>query len=87
MSGSPYLDKLSSISRAELPAVIGPSADTDFIKQGTTATEASFASFFFDNSEFVLLFPPYQVAPYAAGPQTLRIPRSELEDILKSDYK
>jgi hypothetical protein len=82
-----YLDTLSSISRAKLPAVIGESADTDFMKGGTTPDGKNFENFFFDNRDFVILFPPYQVAPYAAGSQTLRISLSQLSNILKPEYR
>jgi hypothetical protein len=57
------------------------------LSAGTTPEEKNFANFFLDNQEFVLLFPPYQVAPYAAGPQTLRIPLPELSNILKQEYR
>lgn len=85
--GSPYLNTLSSISRAKLPSVIGDGADANFIKNGTMPEDKNFENFFFDNRDFVVLFPPYQVGPYAAGPQTLRIPISELADILKPEYR
>jgi hypothetical protein len=85
--GSPYLDTLSTISRAELPGVIGDGFDMTFIKDGTKPVNDSFMSFFFDNRELVLLFPPYQVAPYSSGPQTLRIPISLISSILRSEYR
>jgi len=85
--GSNYLDKLSQISRAALPTVIGEGSDDNYIKGGTTPEEGNFKNFFFGNKEFIVLFPPYQVAPYAAGPQTLRIPLSSLSSILKTEYR
>ncbi|MHB8710226.1 MAG: DUF3298 and DUF4163 domain-containing protein [Minisyncoccota bacterium] len=86
--GAPYLDTLSQISRAKLPNVIGADiADPATISSGTTPDDKNFSNFFFDNTDFVILFPPYQVAPYAAGLQTLRIPVSELSDILKPEYR
>ncbi len=86
---SKYLAKLSEISRAKLPSVIGEDADfkKSFINPGTTPDEKNFSNFFFDNRDFVILFAPYAVAPYAAGPQTLRIPVSELTSILKMEYQ
>ena len=86
LPGADYLDALSSLARAKLPAIIGPGADTDFITNGTVPDEKNFANFFFDGQDFVILFPPYQVGPYTAGPQTLRIPLSELSTILKPNY-
>lgn len=85
--GADYLGKLSAESRAKLPGVIGQGYDMNFIKDGTTPDEKNFVNFFFDNRELVILFPPYQVAPYSFGPQTLRIPLSDLTSILKPEYK
>ena len=86
-SGADYLHKLSNISRAELPAVIGTDADTSYIASGTTPDEANFGNFALDKDNLVLIFPPYQVGPYALGPETLYIPRTELKDILKPEYQ
>lgn len=82
-----YLDKLTAVSRAALPAVIGVGADNGMMANGTTPDEKNFQNFFFDNTDFVILFDPYAVAPYAAGPQTLRIPTSQLSNILKPEYR
>lgn len=83
---SSYLSTLSVISRTKLPALIGQGADTAMIKIGTEPTADNFANFYLDGSNLVLLFPPYAVAPYAAGPQTLRIPLSQLSSTLKAAY-
>ncbi len=87
ISGFAYLNTLSEISRARLSAIIGQDVETTFIIDGTVPEEGNFANFFPDNSELVFLFPPYQVAPYSAGPQTLRIPLSNLSSILKPEYR
>jgi hypothetical protein len=62
-------------------------SDVDFLKEGTSPEDENFETFFFDNAYLTILFAPYQVASYAAGPQTLRIPTSELKDILRSEYQ
>jgi hypothetical protein len=85
--GTNYLEVLSKLARAKLPAIIGDGADASFIAGGTTPEEKNFANFFFDNKDFGILFAPYAVAPYAAGPQTLRIKLSELSSILKPAYR
>lgn len=84
--GTDYLDTLSTLSAQKLPALIGEGADIGMIKDGTTPDAKNFENFFFDGNDFVILFPPYAVAAYAAGPQTLRIPTSELSNILKPEY-
>ena len=83
---APYLTTLSSLSRAQLPSIIGTGADTQTIANGTTPVNANFENFFLDNTYLVILFAPYQVASYAAGPQTLRISISTLANILKPEY-
>ena len=86
--GTDYLGMLSSQARAKLPEVMGKQfADAAYIKEGTTPEEKNFSNFFFDNADFVVLFPPYQVAAYAAGPQTLRIPVAQIRDLLKPEYR
>ena len=85
--GVSYLDTLSSIARAKLPGVIGTSADMTFITNGTTPKEKNFENFFLDNHDLVIVFDPYAVAPYSSGPQTLRIPVSDLANILKPEYR
>jgi len=82
-----YLNTLSSLARAKLPAIIGDAADTTFIKSGTMPETKNFENFFFDNKDFVILFAPYAVASYSSGPQTLRIKLSELTSILKPEYR
>jgi hypothetical protein len=88
LPGTRYLDTLSAIARAKLPEIIGKDlVDTSMLNDGTTPKDENFSKFFFDNKDFVILFAPYQVAAYAAGPQTLRIPRSELANVLKPEYR
>ncbi len=82
-----YLDTLSAISRAQLPGVIGKNADIGFITRGTTPEVKNFENFFIDNGYLDILFDPYQVAPYALGPQTLRIPLATLGAILNPQYR
>ncbi len=85
--GSDYLGMLSSIARTKLPQIIGPLADTNMIKEGTVPVEKNFKNFFIDNGTLDILFDPYAVAAYAAGPQTLQIPLKDLSGILKSEYR
>ena len=88
LPGTDYLGKLSALARADLPAVIGPDAtDARMINDGTTPEDKNFSSFFIDNGTLCILFAPYAVAPYSAGPQTLQIPLSELSSILKPEYR
>lgn len=82
-----YLQTLSTLARARLPRAMGEYAVLRDIEQGTTPEEANFENFYLENGDFVLLFPPYQVAAYAAGPQIVKIPRTELAAILREEYR
>ncbi|PIR83041.1 hypothetical protein COU19_02655 [Candidatus Kaiserbacteria bacterium CG10_big_fil_rev_8_21_14_0_10_56_12] len=83
-----YLGTLSRLSSARLPDILGnDSYDTSMVDMGTAPIEANFENFFLDGTSLVLLFPPYAVAPYSAGSQTLAIPVSELRTLLKPTYQ
>lgn len=86
-----YLDRLSQIARTELPQTIssltGAPADMEYIESGTMPLADSFQNFALEGDTFVLIFPPYQVGPYALGTQVVEISLSELSDILAAEYK
>jgi hypothetical protein len=83
-----YLDTLSSLTRAALAKQQGSGANaTDFINPGTTPNADNFQNFAVDGSNLVIFFPPYQVASYAQGPQTVKIPLSQLSSLLQAAYK
>lgn len=83
---SDYLRRLSAISQFELAKSLGEFADVEYIAQGTGPDPLNYQSFAIKGDELVLLFPPYQVAPYAAGSQEVSIPLEQLEEILKPAY-
>ncbi|MBA3788967.1 DUF3298 domain-containing protein [Patescibacteria group bacterium] len=85
--GADYLNTLSTLSRTALSSQLGKDSDSTFINPGTTPNDDNFQNFAIDSANLVLLFPPYQVAPYSSGPQTIRIPLSKLGSILKAGYK
>lgn len=84
---SSYIEKLSALSRKMLPALVGEYLDKAMLADGTTADSKNFEAFFLDGTSFVIIFPPYAVAPYVAGPQTLAIPLTALADVLKPAYR
>ena len=88
--GSRYLDRLSAASYkivlAELEKRMGVKIDDtqiDTVRMGTAPTPENLQFFYLDNGNIVLMFPPYQVAAYAAGAFEARIPLSSLSDIFK----
>jgi len=78
-----YLTKLSAASRIQLAAhfktAFGPGADvgllTEMMETGTAPTEENFKHFTFTDTAVTVYFEQYQVAPYAAGEQTVTISR------------
>lgn len=88
VANAPYLQTLSDKARSMLPPMIAKMAnvevsavDMEYIKSGTLPEEDAFQSFYFEGSTLVLLFPPYQIGPYALGMILLPIPASELKDL------
>ncbi len=63
------------------------------IEQGTQATARNFSEFAVlagagdQASGLLLIFPPYQVAPYVYGSQTVQVPVDVFADLLKPAYR
>ncbi len=85
--GTPYLAKLSALSRSYLAQSLGPGTSQQMLANGTAPDEKNFQNFFLDNGTLALLFAPYDVAPYAAGPQTVRLPFSDFVGLLQPQYR
>jgi uncharacterized protein YecT (DUF1311 family) len=82
------IQRISDISIAKLKRdLAGPDgmSDIDWIKRGAGPNARNFASFSMMPRELVVVFDAYQVAAYAAGPQEVRIPLSQLKDVLRPD--
>lgn len=82
---NPYAT-ISPIVQASLIAQMADFADPQWIADGTGETPENYLNFVLDKGELVFLFPPYQVAAYAAGPQSVRIPLSDLANILNPRF-
>lgn len=80
---SHFLDVLSQRALAELRR--RKLADDDWMQRGTAPEAANYAFFYLQKTHLVLLFPPYQVAPYSEGYQEIRIPFAELKGIARPD--
>jgi hypothetical protein len=92
--GSQYLERLSSEAYTQVVAQLaqktGAQPTPDMLNTARTGTEPSsdaFQFFYIDSDTLHLLFPPYQVAAYAAGSFDVAIPLSQLSDILNPDYQ
>lgn len=85
-----YLDELSTLAYADIlrqaPSRFGTALDEnqkDWVRDGTAPSEETFQSYYLDGENLVLIFPPYQVAAYAAGKFETKIPFSKLAHILQ----
>lgn len=85
-----YLLRLSEISRAKLATQIaaasGGEANMEYIESGTTPTAENFQNFALKGDTLIIIFPPYQVGPWALGTQMVEIPLAEVADILAPAY-
>jgi hypothetical protein len=88
--GARYLDALSAASFADIQKQVtarfgdAPNEDQiDWIRNGTSPSPEVFQAFYIDGVNLVIIFPPYQVAAYAAGVFETRIPLASLSQILR----
>ena len=77
LAGSDYLNRLADLSKADLQ-----SRDLLFFEEGVEPTRENFQTWTMSKDGLTLIFDVYQVAPYAAGRQSVTIPFAQLSDIL-----
>lgn len=73
---SSYLQRVSEYTRQVLAGNLGENTSEDFLLAGTRPTLDSFAWFTFTEDLITFVFPKYQVAPGAAGEQSVTMPRN-----------
>ena len=74
-----------ALSREVIPALerdLGEMADPAWIAEGAGAVPESFARWALVEEGLIVFFDPYQVAPYAAGPQAVTIARAALAEVV-----
>ncbi|MAT42976.1 MAG: hypothetical protein CL609_11580 [Anaerolineaceae bacterium] len=81
IAGSDYLNLLKNTCAAELI-----SRDIGFFEDNLAAEPTYFKNITFTPAGLMVHFSPYDVASYAAGPQTVLIPYPVLEGTLKPEY-
>ena len=74
-----YLQALAEQSSRELKAKLGD----EFEASGATPTEENYEHVYLTESAVMVIFNPYQVAPYAAGIIEIKIPKKELPGLLQ----
>lgn len=72
------LTQVSEIAQEQLKETLGDMVDEQWLADGTAPTPENYQNFVFTEDSLVFTFPQYQVAAYAAGPQTVTIPLSDL---------
>jgi hypothetical protein len=83
--GSGWEEVLSRASIAALEGELGDMADPDWIAEGAGPLAENFSRWALVEEGLVLFFDPYQVAPYAAGPQVVTITRAALAEVAHPD--
>ncbi len=82
-NGDFYLEKISSYSIDDL--MKDEYAAEEWINEGAGPKIENFERFIVTENAFIFYFPPYQVAPYAAGEKQTIILFNELKDYLNND--
>lgn len=88
--GSKYLGTLSTYCIQDLkkqskePAAEGW-LDEEWVQRGAGPDPANYENWIITKKGLKITFDPYQVAPYAAGPQHVDVPYSALKEIIKPD--
>jgi hypothetical protein len=88
--GSKYLQTISTLSIQDLKKQSKEKGadsmlDDDWIQRGAGAKPENYRSWTINRKGLEINFDSYQVGPYAAGPQAVRLPYSALKDIIKTD--
>src|SRR5712691_9228631 len=86
---SKYLSAISSYCIKELKDRSKKDKDSmlndDMMKSGASARADNYKAWTITKKGLWITFDPYQVAAYAAGPQTVLVPYSALKDLIKPD--
>lgn len=79
------LRKLAERTRAKIDARRKDQefSDDAWVAAGTAAKKENYQFFGFTDDGFLVIIPPYQVGPYAAGPMNVVFERKDLKGILK----
>jgi hypothetical protein len=87
-----YLNKISQFAINDLKTTLyyalGSEPNINMIMDGASPKETNFSRFTLSSSGVVTFyFPQYQVAPYAAGEQVVRMPLSFVSNMGKNEYR
>ncbi len=77
------LNTIVPLSQAQLTQTLG---DSQMLLNGTAEEFKNYAHFAPTAEELLIFFPPYQVAPWAAGPQTVKLKWEDINVVLKLPF-
>lgn len=77
----------SRLVRRPLRAALGDMYVPDMFEDGLAPMDRNFSRFVLTDEGVAFFFPPYQVAPFAAGEQTVTVPYASLAPFLASKLK
>lgn len=80
------LETVEPIARQQLQDRLGEMLDADWLEEGTAPNPQNYQHFVLTPEAIVFYFPPYQVAPYAAGTQSVAVPLSDLQHVLAAPF-
>ncbi|MDQ4122332.1 MAG: DUF3298 and DUF4163 domain-containing protein [Acidobacteriota bacterium] len=88
--GAKYLDRIAEYSIADLRSRTDESGEslglaTDIWAEGAAPTAENYEGWNLTKKGLMITFDPYQVGPYAAGPQTVIVPFAKLKDLARAD--
>jgi uncharacterized protein YecT (DUF1311 family) len=91
LDGARGIKRLSDLVQADLLKRIGTGSDAasdpDTIKMGSGPYADNFKDFVLLPDKIHILFPAYQVASYAAGPQEAFVSLAGLKDVIRKDWR
>ena len=73
---------VSGLAAQTILSDMGEMADAQWVTDGTAPEPVNFQFWALADDALRVFFPPYQVGPYAMGPQVVDIPLSDLYDLL-----
>jgi hypothetical protein len=84
--GSNPLAVIGPLVEQSLQAQLGDMTDASWIHTGTGDNPDNYVDWQLTADALVFYFPPYQVAAYATGPQSVSIPRAQIAGLLQSRF-
>lgn len=84
--GTDYLAVIAPLAQQSLAAQLGDMLDADWLAQGTAPVPENYAAWAISQDALTFTFQQYQVAPYAAGLQTVSIPLGQLAGLLAPPF-